>query len=119
MDEPEQHWTKLLGTLDAILEGRTGLTEGCREVLRIGEDLRADSRMLDPFRGFEAVTRGFPLGDARKMWSAKSLEKKDSERAKTEDQYRDWILQAARQLHAHAKVQSGQGGPEAAVRKSQ
>jgi hypothetical protein len=101
----KQQWKNLAEALDNLLHDRVGLTEGCRRVVSIGHSLELDTPLFDPFRGYESESGAFPLGDVRQLWSAEGLQEMDRQREKTEAHYRDWILEAAKNLHRYAKEQ--------------
>lgn len=101
----KQQWGDLVGALENILHDRVGLTEGCRDVVDIGHGLGLTTPLFDPFRGFESETDAFPVGKVRQLWAEEALQNMDRQRAKAEAHYRDWVLEAARNLLAYAKEQ--------------
>lgn len=59
-------WTELVSLLDAILDERVGLTEGCRAVVCSSYGLERGNALFNAFRGFDSESDVFPLGEVRK-----------------------------------------------------
>lgn len=101
--EEKKQWEELANLLDAILDGRVGLTEGCRAVVSSGYPLERNNPLFNPFRGFDSESDAFPLGEVRNEWASDSLRKIDAEREQTEAYYRNWVFEAAKQLRSYAR----------------
>ncbi len=103
-ESAKQQWAALAEILDQILEGRVGLTEGCRSVVSQYYHLERRNSLFDPFRGFVSESNAFPLGEVRQYWAAGSLTKMDAEREHTEANCRDRVVDAARRLRRYAQA---------------
>ena len=85
--------------LDALIERRTGLTEGIREVLRWANEARGPvGSLLTPFQAVDSETKHFPVGDVRQYWHEHRLVGLDAERRVLEERHEAGIMQAARRL---------------------
>jgi hypothetical protein len=104
IDESEKlQWAALAEILDHIIEGRVGMTAGCRAVVNRYWQLERENSLFNPFRGFDSESAAFPLGEVRQQWAASSLKEVDAERVHTEAHYRDWVFEAARRLRSYAR----------------
>lgn len=92
-----QHLAK---TLLDLIEGRTGLTEGVRNVVqwRFSNHGLSEDLFLD-FVGVESETDSYPLGDVREQWGASELANADRERESREESYREPVIVQARELY--------------------
>ena len=82
-----------------ILDGSIGITEGARRLHWLGVNVKAeDDEDFLLFTGIDSETDAFPLGDARRRWSASALARSDSEREAVEAHWRPRAEEAARNL---------------------
>ena len=102
-----RQWAELATVLENILHEHIGLTEGCRKVVHVLNNLGERENILsNPFVGYDSESDAYPLGDVRKLWSEEGLANADREREKTEAHYKDWVFDAARKLLEVAYKQS-------------
>lgn len=99
----KQQWAELADLLRDLLDGRIGLTEGCRRVVTGYYYLERGNKLFDPFRGFDSESDAFPLGEGRELWAPDSLRAIDGQRELTEAHYRTWLLDAAKHLRKYAQ----------------
>jgi hypothetical protein len=102
-DQHLEGWRSPVTTLEGILQGRLGITEGCRTIVALRGLLHEQSNdLFTPFVGVDSETDRFPLGSVRDRWSATALAREDLERVNAENHYRSWLIDAARKLLAYA-----------------
>jgi len=80
-----------------MLQGRLGLTEGCRRLAGLANEVVPDWRLDSDFvvfGGMASETDTYPVGAAREYWSSQALEREDEKRAKYEATVRDSVLKA-------------------------
>ena len=96
-------WQELVEVLERLLSGGMGITEGCRLLARLRHVLdEEDNPLFLPFVGVDSETDSFPLGDARKLWSADGLRRADEQRSVVERHYKTLVNDAAKALRQFA-----------------
>jgi len=104
MSQNTDDWRSLVTIMEDLLAGRMGITEASRRVVALKHQFGEEQNELFlPFVAVHSVTDVFPLGDVRKLWAPGALEYYDKERAKAEDCYRSFALDAGKQLLEYAK----------------
>jgi hypothetical protein len=103
----KKEWLELADLLGKMLEQRIGLTEGCRVVVSKYRGLEPSNDLFDRFTGFDSESDAYPLGEIRTLWAEDSLKKIDVERNATENHYREWVLENARELRNYAQRKAG------------
>jgi hypothetical protein len=104
----------VVGAATDMLQGRLGLTEGCRRLAGLAHDVVPDWRIDADFVVFGAVaseTDNYPVGAARAHWNPEALEREDAKRAKYEGAVRDSVLKACGNVIARFTAGAG-GGPD-------
>ena len=92
----------------AIIEGRPGVLEGCKQLAAVGHKLLADRFDDEDFSLFDAIaceSDNLPTGTARQYWSAEGLEREDREIARYEAVVREQVHAACRNVIARFKRQ--------------
>jgi hypothetical protein len=87
----------------AIIEGRLGVLEGCKQLSAVGHKLLTDRFDDKDFSLFEAIASesdNLPTGTARRYWSAEALEREDREIARYEAVVREQVYAACRNVLA-------------------
>jgi hypothetical protein len=85
----------------AIIDGRLGFIEGCVRLASLAHDVVPDWRVdkdFVEFGVFASDTDHLPYGGARLFWNKSALAEADGEIQAREDDNRDAILQACRNV---------------------
>ena len=79
----------------AILSGRIGMLEACRELARLGDTPGVMSEEIHiVFLGADSETDHLPLGAVRDLWDPQVLLEKDRQIAEMEAHWRDRVFAA-------------------------
>ena len=99
-----EYWNALVDALRDFLEGRVGVTEGCRNIVDIARAMGEwpDNDLFLPFVGFDSETDTHPVGPVRARWAPTALHREDAERIRYESLYRSELMNAARALLEYA-----------------
>jgi hypothetical protein len=93
----------LIAALDRFLEGRSGVTETCRVIVRHhNSHVREQFDLFRPFIAVASETDVFPLGEPRQFWSAEALRREDQKRKKVEAFYVEMLRAAVPPLRTYA-----------------
>jgi hypothetical protein len=90
----------------AVLEGRLGMLEGCKQLSDLAHALVEswfDDEDFLVFGGIADESDALPTGTARQYWSAEALAREDREIARYEALVRDQVLVACRNVVARFK----------------
>lgn len=103
MKEDREH---LLELCKDLLEGRKGVIETSREMMRWRFSIGPES---DPdflvFTGIDSETDHIPLGSVRKNWQVETLQRKDLEIQEAEEFFRSRAEEAAASLIRKYKIE--------------
>lgn len=90
---------KILSLAEKILDSRTGIVEGCREIFHLlNERGIAYEKDFLIFTGVESETDRFPVGPERQYWNKESLKLTDKEIEEVEGFYKKNIFEACKKL---------------------
>lgn len=90
---------KILSLAKKILDSRTGVAEGCREIFHLlNERGIAYEKDFLIFTGVESETDRLPVGPERQYWNKESLKLMDKETEKVEKFYKKDIFEACKKL---------------------
>ena len=95
----KKHCRKVRALAQRIIENKVGIIEGSRQMLVYEQWLHAwEETDFGVFRAICSESNHLPIGKVREHWSLSALKKKDKETARIEDHYRDWIIEASKQI---------------------
>jgi hypothetical protein len=91
---------RIVEIAQAILEERSGIIAGAREMmwLRLDVDPDQEDEDLLGMAGIESQTDHLPLGEVRQHWDAEALLAKDAELAEQEAFFRESALACCRAI---------------------
>jgi hypothetical protein len=102
-DDSADYWNALVDALRNFLESRTGITEGCRNIVDIARAIgEGDNDLLTQFVAFDSETDTRPVGPVRALWAPGALLREDAERIEYENHCRAELMQAAEKLLKYA-----------------
>jgi hypothetical protein len=91
---------KMVILAQQIIDGSMDIIDGCRRMtyLNIEEKIRNEDTDFLTLRGIESETDEFPIGEVRKHYHKRSLEKLDKELNEYIEQVRPTLLKACKNL---------------------
>jgi hypothetical protein len=95
----ESPQTQIAVVAEGMLSGKVGLVDGCRQLMKLSNRLDENSEgLFIPIVAVESETDDLPLGEARSVWSAEALARKDAEASTYLCQVREVVLEACEVL---------------------
>ena len=93
--DTDQKKSRAKEVAQAVLSGRIGMLDACRELARLGDTPGVMSEEIHiVFLGSHSETDHLPLGAVRDLWDPQVLLEKDRQIAEMEAHWRDRVLAA-------------------------